>query len=296
MPEGVTDPNYKPLPGRLGNLTVAQQHALEKFKKELQDEGHFVPERMDDATLLRFLRARKFDLVKAKAMLIAAEEWRKKEGVDEIAKGFDFPEKALADKYYPQFYHKSDKDGRPLYIEQPGTADQFAKLYEGRDREVLNDNLIKRLIFEYEKFLAERLPACSKAAGHPVETSCTILDLRNLYISSYSTVYGYLTRATDIGQNRYPECMGKFYIINAPRFFSTVWSAIKLFLDEVTVSKISILGSDYQAKLLEQIPAENLPKEFGGTCQCQGEGGCKLSDAGPWNPQGEGAASENRSA
>jgi hypothetical protein len=34
----------------------------------------------------RFLRARKFDLVKAKAMLISAEQWRKEEGVDEIAK------------------------------------------------------------------------------------------------------------------------------------------------------------------------------------------------------------------
>lgn len=53
MPDGVTDPNYKPAPGRLGNLTVPQQHALEKLKKELQDGGHFVPERHDDATLLR---------------------------------------------------------------------------------------------------------------------------------------------------------------------------------------------------------------------------------------------------
>jgi len=55
MPEGVTDPNYKPLPGRLGNLTVQQLHTLEKFKKELQDEGHFVPERMHDAMLLRYV-------------------------------------------------------------------------------------------------------------------------------------------------------------------------------------------------------------------------------------------------
>ena len=39
MPQGVTDKNYKPLPGRLGNLTVPQQHALDKFKKELQEEG-----------------------------------------------------------------------------------------------------------------------------------------------------------------------------------------------------------------------------------------------------------------
>ena len=53
LPPGVTDPNYVPLPGRLGNLTVPQQHALDTIKKELQDEGAFVPERMDDATLLR---------------------------------------------------------------------------------------------------------------------------------------------------------------------------------------------------------------------------------------------------
>ena len=53
MPAGVTDPNYKPLPGRLGNLTMLQLHALEKLKKELKEEGKFVSERMDDATLLR---------------------------------------------------------------------------------------------------------------------------------------------------------------------------------------------------------------------------------------------------
>ena len=53
MPDGVTDPNYQPPPGRLGNLTVMQLHILEKFKKELKEEGHFVEERMDDAMLLR---------------------------------------------------------------------------------------------------------------------------------------------------------------------------------------------------------------------------------------------------
>ena len=54
MPQGVTDPNYKPLPGRLGNLTAQQQQALDQFRKEIQDEGWFVAERMDDATLLRY--------------------------------------------------------------------------------------------------------------------------------------------------------------------------------------------------------------------------------------------------
>ena len=54
MPDSVTNPNYRPLPGRLGNLTVIQLHILEKFKKELKEEGHFVEERMDDAMLLRW--------------------------------------------------------------------------------------------------------------------------------------------------------------------------------------------------------------------------------------------------
>lgn len=55
LPEGITDPNYKPLPGRLGNLTVIQQHSLEKLKKELKEEGYYIEgeSRMSDATMLR---------------------------------------------------------------------------------------------------------------------------------------------------------------------------------------------------------------------------------------------------
>ncbi|KAF8075951.1 CRAL-TRIO domain-containing protein [Lyophyllum atratum] len=273
MPAGVTDPNYKPLPGRLGNLTVTQQHALEKFKKELIEDGIFVEERMDDAVLLRFLRARKFDVAKAKEMLVSAEDWRKKFGVDDIIKTFDFKEKEEVDKYYPQYYHKTDKDGRPLYIEQLGKLDIKA-LYAATTEE----RLLQRLVAEYERFIAHRLPACSQTVGHPVETSCTILDLRNVSLSNFY----YPPQSV---RTRYPECMGKFYIINAPWAFSAVWAVIKPWLDEVTVSKVDILGSGYKATLLKQIPLENLPKEFGGTCDCAG--GCSLSDAGPWNPAGE---------
>lgn len=87
-------------------------------------------------------------------------------------------------------------------------------------------------------------------------------------------------RAAKIGQDYYPECMGKFYLINAPFMFSTVWMIIKPWLDPVTVSKIDILSNNYKDKLLEQIPIENLPKDLGGTCQCSG--GCSLGDEGPW--------------
>jgi len=277
MPEGVTDTSYRPSPGHLGNLTADQEKVLDQFRTILKDEGVFVEERMDDATLLRFLRARKFDLPKALEMIKSCENWRKDFGVDDIVKNFDFKEKEQVDKYYPQYYHKMDKDGRPIYIEHLGKLDmkELAKI-------TTPERQLQRLVLEYEIFLRDRLPACSKVVGHPVETSCTILDLKNVSLSGFYQVKNYLSSATSIGQDRYPETMGKFYVVNAPWAFSAVWSIIKNWLDPVTVDKISILSSTaYQKEVLKQISSENLPVELGGSCSC--EGGCSLSDAGPWN-------------
>ncbi|KIK59931.1 hypothetical protein GYMLUDRAFT_244702 [Collybiopsis luxurians FD-317 M1] len=209
-------------------------------------------------------------------MIINCKKWRKEFGVDDIVKNFDFPEKEEVDKYYPQFYHKIDKDGHPIYIEQLGKPN-FKALYACTTQ----DRLLKCLVWEYEKFITSRPPACSAAVGHPVETSCTILDLKDVSLSNFYGVKDYIMAASSIGQDRYPECMGKFYIINAPWLFSGVWTVIKPWLDEVTVAKIVILGKDYKGTLLAQIPKENLPKELGGGCTC-GKG-CSLSDEGPWN-------------
>jgi len=113
-----------------------------------------------------------------------------------------------------------------------------------------------------------------------VETFCTIIDLQNVSLVNFYRVKDYVNMASKMGQDNYPESLGKFYIVNAPYLFSTVWSVIKPWLDPVTVSKIDILGYDYKNVVLKQVPAENLPKDLGGTCNCVG--GCAMSDAGVW--------------
>lgn len=155
-------------------------------------------------------------------------------------------------------------------------------------RVTTQERQLQRFVVEYEKFLSDRLPACSSAVGHPVETSCTILDLNGVSLSNFYRVKDYVSQTAGIGQDRYPECMGKFYIINAPWAFSAVWAIIKPWLDPVTVAKIDILGGSYKETLLKQIREDNLPTEFGGKCRCAG--GCSLSDAGPWNPKANGEA------
>lgn len=143
------------------------------------------------------------------------------------------------------------------------------------------ERMLQNLAVEYEKVSDPRLPACSRKSGHLLETCCTIMDLKGVGISKISSVYGYVKEASAMSQNHYPERLGRLYLINAPWGFSSVFSMIKSFLDPVTVEKIHVLGSGYQSELLAQVPAENLPKQFGGSCDCPG--GCGFSDAGPWS-------------
>lgn len=144
--------------------------------------------------------------------------------------------------------------------------------------------MLNNLAVEYEKMSDPRLPACSRKSGRLQETCCTIMDLKGVGLSKVSAVYAYVKQASAISQNYYPERLGRLYIINAPWGFSGAFNIVKSWLDPVTVEKIHILGSGYKKELLAQVPAENLPKLFGGLCECPG--GCAFSDQGPWtDPQ-----------
>ncbi|KAF1808923.1 Sec14 cytosolic factor [Eremomyces bilateralis CBS 781.70] len=261
-------------PGHPGHTTPEQDAQVFQLRSLLEQEGY--KDRLDTLTMLRFLRARKFNVEASKKMFIDCENWRQEFKLDDLVVNFDYTEKAQIFQYYPQYYHKTDKDGRPVYIEQLGKID-LAAMYKIST----GDRMLKNLIVEYEKMADPRLPACSRKAGHLLETSCTIMDLKGVGLGSASSVYGYLKQASGVSQNYYPERLGKMYIINAPWGFSTIFSFIKGFLDPVTVEKIHVFGGGYQATLLDQVPAENLPKAFGGTCECAD--GCELSDAGPWH-------------
>ncbi|KAL4574239.1 hypothetical protein LXL04_021065 [Taraxacum kok-saghyz] len=78
----------------------------------------------------------------------------------------------------------------------------------------------------------------------------------------------------------------QMFIINAGPGFRRLWNTMKSFLDPKTTSKIHVLGCKYQNKLLEIIDSSELPEFLGGTCTCADQGGCLLSDKGPWkNPE-----------
>jgi hypothetical protein len=100
------------------------------------------------------------------------------------ARTFDFPELSEVGKHYPQYYHMMEPDKvRPFSL-------SHCAYYQRNCRLNIYARTTQRLVFGYDRGLSVplRLPA---AAGHPVETSVTMLDPHNVSLPNFVRVRDY---------------------------------------------------------------------------------------------------------
>ncbi|TFK40778.1 CRAL-TRIO domain-containing protein [Crucibulum laeve] len=274
-------------------LTTFRQ---ELFAEDILHEGDSIG--TDDETLLRFLRARNYDLRQSKVMFKNCQEWRKTVegvGIDQLYKDIDpfdasinisagsygllerYPEREAVFDCWPMWFHKTDKKGRPLNIHFFGGMD-LPKLYQTCTPE----KHWQTVLVNAESLAREVLPAAARAAGKEIGTTLVIVDLQGFGIRQFWQMKSLARSSFQISQDYYPETMGQLAIVNAPTSFTAIWAMIRPWLSAETAAKVDILGSNYKNVLLDLVDAENLPSSLGGECTCEEAGGCHLSGVGPW--------------
>lgn len=252
---------------------MPQAEKLTALRRAVEATSGKLPPFFDDMYLKRFLRARGHDVERAKAMFLAHLAWRKENEVDSLLEKFHFKERDAVLSIYPQGYHKTDKQGRPIYIQHLGQVN--LKTLTSITTE---ERMLQYHIQEYERCLRYIFPICSKIAGHQICTTFTILDLKGVGLRHLTgETKRILNKIVDIDSNNYPETLGQTLIINAPSVFKMLWSVVKPMLDVRTQAKVKVASSNYMPELLKYVDIENIPAYLGGKSK-----GSLVDDVGPW--------------
>ncbi|EDV21366.1 uncharacterized protein TRIADDRAFT_60317 [Trichoplax adhaerens] len=193
--------------GHVGNLSLQQQEALNKFR--LRFTNILPPEELDDDYfLLRWLRARDFNLQKSEEMLKKNCRFRKEWKIDRLVAEDNVPE--LWRTYYPGDYIGYDKDEAPIFLLNIGKFD-----VKGVFLSMKADEITKHALAVAEKGmqLCERQ---SKKLGKRIEGVTVIEDMAGMPMTGfYKPAIAHFTKVLGMFEDNYPEFMKHAFIINA---------------------------------------------------------------------------------
>ncbi|KAL8679751.1 MAG: hypothetical protein Q9186_003967 [Xanthomendoza sp. 1 TL-2023] len=215
-----------------------------------------------DGLLLRFLRARKWDVHNALIMLIAAMNWRMQERhVDddvmkngearamEDSSSSDAAVKKEAQDFMAQlklgksFLHGTDKEGRPMC---------FVRVRLHRQGEQSETSLERYTVYTIET-------ARLLLASH-VDTAAIVFDMTGFSMANMD--YGPVKFMIQCFEANYPESLGVVLVHKSPWIFQGIWNIIKGWLDPVVASKVHFTKNIEE--LEHFVEKSHIIKELGG--------------------------------
>lgn len=213
--------------------------------------------------LYRYLLAARQSAAKAHGLVAATLAWRESAGVDALVRGFDFAERAAFLEAYPQGWHKCDRAGRPVFIQQLGRADVDRTLAVTTE-----ERMVALHLQEYEKLLGVILPACNVLRGGPpradgarppaVRGSTCLVDMRGVGLASMVRCKKVLTMFMALDGAHFPETMDCVIFIGAPAWFNGVLAAFRALMSPALAARVEVVAGDFRARLRELVGEENL--------------------------------------
>jgi hypothetical protein len=196
-----------------------------------------------DAVLLRWLRARKWNLNNAFEQLFDTLKWRIEWDVQKlVANGesdLSYEEMRTGKSYYIGY----DRDGRPIiYV---SVKDHIKGQFSSEQTEKLT-------VFSME--------IGRKLLRYPMESVTVLFDMNGFSMKNMD--YQHVKFLINLLQNYYPESLGLALVINSPWLFNSCWFIIKSWLDPTVENKIHFIQNLDQ--LNQFIDSNILPKRLNG--------------------------------
>lgn len=192
---------------------------------------------LDEINLLRFLKARSFNINKAMKMWKKWVDWRME---------YNFPKKEdVINEPVKKFFKivKHDKNNNPLVVIKPGAFDGH----------IDPETILRVWIYTIEK-------ACRKSDKQSYGALSVIFDREGLTQSKdrkWFPVYKIMGQTL---QDYYPERLHTAYIVNANWFTKIIISMCKVFLSKDTRSKICTIKK--HSDLLRYVDEQNIPRQY----------------------------------
>ncbi|VDM02224.1 unnamed protein product [Schistocephalus solidus] len=154
--------------------------------------------------------------------------------IDDLLDNFVPPE--VVQKYFPCGLCGHDKRGRPILYCPAGTTDVFGLMKSAPRAQLINSQF-----YLMESIIHRHFPAAAAAAGRPVDQLVVIFDLQHMNRRQlWRPWLSLVQELTTTFELNYPEVMAVSFVINAPAFFSLVFSLLKPLLSKETQEKVHV--------------------------------------------------------
>ncbi|VFQ79524.1 unnamed protein product [Cuscuta campestris] len=214
-----------------------------------------------DVILLKFLRARDFNVPDALHMLAKCLAWRKEFGADEVAEeelaGFEELEGVVA------YMNGFDRFGHPVCYNAYGVFKdkEMYRRFFGGDGEEDGEEKLKRFLRWRVQVLERGIKLLHFKPGG-VNSLVQVTDLKDMPKRELRVASNHIL---SLFQDNYPELVARKVFINVPWYFSMVYSMFSPFMTQRTKSKFVISKEGNAAETLYKfIRPEYVPVQYGG--------------------------------
>ncbi|XP_035213010.1 SEC14-like protein 2 [Stegodyphus dumicola] len=238
------------------NMNENNCEALLQFKRQLSD---ILSPYDTDAQMMKWLRARNYDLEKAAALFREFYFCRKLFEIDTIVTTYKKPEVFI--KYEYNGFLGIAKDRTPIRYIAMGRGDN-----RGFVKSLDSLSLCTYLCYMLQLDILQAREE-SERIGREINDVTYIFDMEGFLIQDYlnKTV---LETSLDLGrlvQDYYPEIWNNIFFVNAPTYFYRLYNLLKPILRGPLLQKVQVVSKEATPEiLLKYVDEDVLPEFLGG--------------------------------